>query len=527
MLPPIWSEIVLLLIIYFTIYIKLLVLNSEFLFLDIEKHLSINTSDIRLMVNQRSYLLINPPIDYFMLRKEFSMEAYLPPLGLLYIAKQLENRGQKVLVIDFIAEPFTEEKLQKLLENTDVVCITVTSQIASPAEKIVAFIKKTSPDIPVIIGGPHCTLQGSEVLQEINADIAVVGDGEKTINEILDVFDKKKTMAEVPGVFYRDAGEIKTGLPRCDIENLDQIPFPSRHLVQHYSYGKRQIAGVTFFAKGKITSMVATRGCPFRCRFCVSKSIFKNYRFRSTENVLKELEEIAQEYDSVFIVDDNFLIEKKRAEKIMDLLIEKKLHLDIWIAGIRVTDADKRLFQKMKKAGVKSIEFGIESGNQEVLDFYDKKITLDTIQKAVKLSKKTGFFTIGNFIIGAPIETEKHIEDTIRFAKKLNLDFAFFYPFMYMKGSVLWDDAVKKGIIKGNELFVMNNSRSGLGNFTMEELRNKITEAYRRFYFSPRYFLSQLIRQLFVYQNFRIFSTAIKLFLQQKDNSVFDSFDKS
>ena len=478
------------------------------------------------MVNQNSYLLINPPMDYTLLRKEFSMEAYLPPLGILYIAKQLETRNQIVKVIDFVAEPFSEEKLRNLLEKTTVVCVTVTSQIASSAQKLVAFIKTTTPEMPVIIGGPHCTLLGQQVLQQINADIAVMGDGEETINEIVDVFEQKKTLAEVHGVYYREAGIIKAGLPGYEIEDLDGILFPSRHLVQQYSYGKRQIAGVTFFAKGKITSMVTTRGCPFNCRFCVSKSIFQKYRSRSAENVLKELEEIAQDYDSVFIVDDNFLSEKKRAEQIMDLLIEKKLHLEIWIAGVRVTDADKYLFQKMKKAGVKSIEFGIESGNQEILDYYNKKITLSVIRNAVKLSKKTGFLTIGNFIVGAPLETEKHIEDTIRFAKELNLDFAFFYPFQYLKGSALWDDAVQKGIVDENELFVMNNTREGLGNFTLEEFRNKITEAYRRFYLTPRYFFSQLIRQLFVYRNFRIFSTGIKLFLQQKTGSVFDTFEK-
>ncbi len=466
-------------------------------------------------------------MDYSVLRKEFSMEAYLPPLGLLYIAKQLERRNQRVVLVDFVAEPFSEEKLQNLLKKTDVVCVTITTQIASSAKKLVAYIKKTSPNIIVIIGGPHCTLQGQQVLQEIHADIAVIGDGEETINELLDVFDEKKTLANVQGIYYRETGEIKAGLPAREIENLDTIPFPSRHLVQHYSYGKRQISGVTFFAKGQITSMVTTRGCPFNCRFCVSKSIFRNYRSRSTENVIEEFEEIAKEYDSVFVVDDNFLTDKKRAENIMDSLIEKNLDLEIWIAGVRVTDADEQLFQKMKKAGVKSIEFGIESGNQDVLDYYNKKITLDQIRKAVKLSKKTGFLTIGNFIVGAPIEMEKHIEDTIRFAKKLNLDFAFFFPFQYMKGSALWDDAVKKGIIKENELFVMNNSRGGLGIFTIEEFRNKITEAYRRFYFSPRYFFSQFIRQLFVYRNFRIFSTAIKLFLQQKRGSVFEFFEKS
>jgi len=454
------------------------------------------------------------------------MEAYLPPLGLLYIAKQLEKRGQKVTVIDFVAEAFTEEKLKQMLKNIDVVGVTITSQIASSAVKLVDFIKKTTPNTPVIIGGPHCTLQGRRALEEINANISVTGDGEETIGEILDVFDKKKTLDGVHGIFYRDTGEIKTGLPGYEIDDLDAIDFPSRHLVPQYSYGKRQIAGVTFFAKGKITSMVSTRGCPFHCRFCVSKSIFKKYRSRSAENVVREFEEISKEYDSVFVVDDNFLSEKKRAEKIMDLLIEKKLHLEIWIAGIRVTDADKNLFKKMKTAGVKSIEFGIESGNQKVLDYYDKKITLDAVRRAVKLSKKTGFLTIGNFIVGAPIETEEHIDDTINFAKKLNLDFAFFYPYSYLKGSALWEDALKKGIVKENDIFLMNNSREGLGNLSLEVFRNKITEAYRRFYFSPRYLFSQFIRQIFVYRNFRVFYAGLKLFLQQKEGSVFEFIEK-
>jgi anaerobic magnesium-protoporphyrin IX monomethyl ester cyclase len=473
----------------------------------------------------RSFLLLNPPMDYSLLRKEFSMEAYLPPLGLLYIARQLEKRGHHVTVVDFVAELFTEEKLNKLLETTDIVGVTITSQLASSAVKLVDFIKRTSPKTMVIIGGPHCTLQGKQALEEIKADISVTGDGEHTINEILDVLEKKKTYAEVHGILYRSGKEIKTGLPAYEIENLDEIEFPSRHLVSQYYYGKRQVAGVTFFAKGKITSMITTRGCPFHCRFCVSKSIFKKYRFRSPENVIREIEEIAKEYQSVFIIDDNFLSNKKHAEQIMDFLIEKKLKLELWVVGVRVTDADEALFKKMKKAGVKSIEFGIESGNQEILDYYDKRITLDQIRRAVKLSKKVGFLTIGNFILGAPIETEKHMEDSIVFAKELNLDFAFFYPYSYLKGSALWDDAFRDGIVKENDLFLMNNSRKGLGNMPLDVFRNKITEAYRRFYFSPRYILSQLFRQVFVYHNFRIFYAGLKLFLQQKKDSVFESMN--
>lgn len=465
-------------------------------------------------------------MDYNLIRKEFSMEAYLPPLGLLYIARPLEKRGHKVQVIDFVAETFTEDKLRQLLKKTDVVGITITSQVATSAAKLSNFIKETAPTIPIIIGGPHCTLQGKQVLKDISADIAVVGDGEETISEIVDVFEEKKKFADVRGIFYRENGEIKVGLPGCEIEKLDTIDFPSRHLITRYTYGKRTISGVTFFAKGNITSMVTTRGCPFRCRFCVSRSIFKKYRSRSAENVIRELEEIAQEYDSVFIVDDNFLSDKKRAEKIMDFLIEKRLKIEIWIAGIRVTDADKRLFKKMKKAGVKSIEFGIESGNQEVLDYYDKRITLDAVRNAVRLSKKTGFLTIGNFIIGAPIETEKHVNDSIAFAKELNLDFAFFYPYYYLKGSDIWEDAFKEGKIQEYELFPSPDLRRGLGNFTPEGFQQKIGEAYRRFYFSPRYVLSQFFRQLFVYRNFRVFKAGLKLFLEQGDENLFELGNK-
>jgi anaerobic magnesium-protoporphyrin IX monomethyl ester cyclase len=471
----------------------------------------------------RSVLLLNPPMDYSLIRKEFSMEAYLPPLGLLYIAKQLEKRGYQASVVDFVAEPFSEEKLKQYLNSVEIVGITITSQIASSAVKLVDFIKRVAPNTTVIIGGPHCTIQGEYALQEMSADISVTGDGEQTINEILDVLEKKKTLAEVHGIFYRDATGIKAGLPGYEIENLNDIEFPSRHLVSRYAYGKRQIAGVTFFAKGKITSMVTTRGCPFRCRFCVSKSIFKKYRIRSAANVIQELEEIAKEYDSVFIVDDNFLSNKKHVGKIMDFLIEKKLPLEIWIAGVRVTDADEQLFKKMRKAGVKSIEFGIESGNQEILDYYDKKITLDQIRRAVKLSKKAGFLTIGNFIMGAPIETEKHMDDSINFARELNLDFAFFFPYSYLKGSSLWEDAFAQGIVQEHDMFLMNNSRDGVGTIPLEVFRNKITEAYRRFYFSPRYLLSQLYRQVFVYRNFRVFYAGLKLFLQQKQGSVFES----
>jgi anaerobic magnesium-protoporphyrin IX monomethyl ester cyclase len=410
--------------------------------------------------------------------------------------------------------------LKRALSKIDIVGMTVTSQIATSAAKITDLIKSFNPNIKVIIGGPHCTIQKNEALNEIKADISVIGDGEKVILEIVNALDGKKKLSQVNGIFYREMGVIKKGLPAIEIEDLDSLDFPSWHLIKNYNYGKEALTGVTALARGKITSIMTTRGCPFNCRFCVSKSIFKRCRLRSAENVVKELEEISKEFDTVFAVDDNFLMNKERAYKIMDALIEKNLDLDIWIAGIRVTDADKELFKKMKKAGVKSLEFGIESGNQEILDYYNKKITLKKVKEAVKLSKKTGFLTIGNFILGAPCETDDHIDDSIKFAKKLNLDFAFFYSFSLLKGSKLWEDAFKAGKIEENEMFIPCDKERGIGIFTPDELRERIQFAFKSFYFSPKYLISQFFRSMFRYGNFRVFKAGIKLIFEQREETI-------
>jgi anaerobic magnesium-protoporphyrin IX monomethyl ester cyclase len=279
-------------------------------------------------------LFISPPMDYNVLKKEYSFGAYMPPLGLLYLASPLEKKGHKIVVIDFIAEQYSDKKLKEEVSKVGIVGITITSQVASSAKKIIDLIKNFYPKKIVIIGGPHCTIQGQEVLNEMNADISVVGDGERVIVDIVNALNGNSDLSKICGIFYRENGKIKSGLPPIEIDDLDSLDFPDRNLIKHYSYGKETITGITYFAKGNITTIMTSRGCPFNCKFCVSKSIFKKCRFRSAENVVKELEEVSKNYESVFVVDDNFLMDKKKAHKIMDILIEKNLDLDIWISGV-------------------------------------------------------------------------------------------------------------------------------------------------------------------------------------------------
>lgn len=449
-------------------------------------------------------LLINPPLDFDIYENEFGRLVYrstMPNLGLLYTAKTLEDEGHNVEVIDFEAENFTEEKINNYVNSISAIGITINAYTLKNSAKIASLFKQKDKNLSIIIGGPLCSIQPKQTLIDSNADICVKGEGEKVVGKIVEAIEGKGKFDQIPGIFYKKNGTIKNGPPPEIIKDLDSISFPARHLVEKYEYGL--IAGISA-TKRKVASMVTTRGCPYGCKFCCVTTISKSYRMRSIENVMEEFEELNNKYKSVFILDDNFLIDKKRAIKIMDLIIQKKYDFEFWVAGIRADAADEELFRKMKKAGVKTIGIGIESGNQDVLDFYNKRITIDDIRRAVKLSRKVGFYTQGNFIVGAPIETKYHLEKTFKMAKKLPLDIAFFSSLQYYKGSKLWEDALHEGKVKENEYLIRADSKRGLSNFTYEELEKWCNEASTRFFMRPKFFVDQVI-QSFIRNDFSIF----------------------
>jgi len=376
--------------------------------------------------------------------KQFKTKAIIyPPVGLLYIGRSLEDEGHNVEIIDFNTEKHPKETLIKSLPSADAVGISIYTMTHREAAHIAQLIKEINPDIPIIIGGPHCTYHPDKALSDIPAaDICVEGEGEFVIKDIMKVLNGTKKLSEVPGVQYRKEGKIKVGKPVKIIMDLNSISFPARHLIDKYEYGKLDN---TNFYKQKFTAMITSRGCPFKCRFCTRKNFsLKKFRVRTAENVINELKEINEKHGSVMIVDDNFLLDKKRVHRILDGIIKNGIDMEIYIEGARVDSADRNLYKKMKKAGVKHLYFGIESGNQDVLDLYQKEITLPQIRKAINLSREMNFFTIGNFILGAPIETKKHLEQTIKFACSLPLDIAIFNPLFYLRGSDLWLEAVKR-----------------------------------------------------------------------------------
>ncbi len=440
------------------------------------------------------FLLIRPGN-----QKEDSKYVITPPLGLLYLGAILENEGHNVEILDYYVKNISKGQLKNSLISSDVVGMTIqTIDFKSPND-ISKMIKDLDSDMPLIIGGPHCTFVKDHSLKDIPlADISVIGEGEHVILDLAKFLQGKKNLSDIHGIYYRNNGLISSGKPVEVIEELDSLPFPARHLVEKYEYGNSPFGHPH---KGNMTSLISSRGCPCRCRFCTRYANFIDgwgYRQRSAENIIREFAEIDEMYSLIYIVDDNFLADKKRAHEIFDGLIKMGKEIEIVIYGARVDSADKELYHKMKKAGVKYIYFGIESGNQEVLDYYNKNITLSQIRNAVKLSRKMNFVTMGGFIFGAPIEAEKHIENTIKFACSLPLDFAEFVPLKYTKGSQMWNEAVEDNKISDDPdtFFTFADKDEGLGNFTRNELLEYTIKAFHRFYNRPSYLINQIYRSI-------------------------------
>jgi len=428
---------------------------------------------------------------------DFMTPSFYPPLGLQYIASSLEHAGHQAEIIDISVDPDPFNNIKNAIPSADVIGMSVYYNDYQCVADLTDIIHKEDSDIPMFIGGPHCTFLRERALADIpRAEISVAGEGEKVIIDILKYFQGQKQLADIPGIHYRENGKIKKGKPIEIIKDLDSIHFPARHLVQKYDYGK---VNNLYPFKPKLTSMITSRGCPFKCKFCARYGNVIDgwgFRQRSAENIIEEIFKITKDHRSVTIVDDNFLVDLKRANKILDTIIDSKLKLNILVEGARVDSASRELYKKMKKANVKLVGYGIESGNQDVLDYYNKGFKLEQARKAVKLGSEMGFITLATFILGAPIETRQHIENTINFACSIPLDVAFFLPLYYQMHSQIWREAVKEGKIRADEYNPPADKSRGLSQFSTKELVDFSNEGSRRFYMRPKYMFGEIYRSL-------------------------------
>ncbi len=392
----------------------------------------------------------------------------LPPLGISYIAEVLQKNSHKVEILDI----GFEKKIN--LENVDFIGITATTLIYLDAKSIIKKIKKINPEIPIIIGGTHASILPDFVLKDSDADAVVVGEGEFIFLEIAN----KNIKAE--GIIYAPI-----------VNNLDDIPFLTYSYLDIKKYFNYEGTDrIRWSLPQPSIAMVGTRGCPYSCTFCASKSLFgKIVRFRSVENIMEEIDFLIKKHKikSIYFYDDTLTLRKKWMDELCNELKKRDLK---WICGTRVDAVDKKMLIKMKNSGCKYISYGVESGSNRMLkDVIKKGVTIEKAEEIIKLTDKIGIGIIANYMFGIPGETEEDLKLTLKAVKRIPADAAEFSIFIPLPGTELATN------LDWTQYSSKENPYHVKSKIHTEEFSEKIayyhSKSIKSFYFSPKFLMRQ------------------------------------
>jgi radical SAM superfamily enzyme YgiQ (UPF0313 family) len=423
-----------------------------------------------------------------------------PPLGILYLAAVLKERGIEVSALDQPAKGFTVEETVNWVEkeNPDILGFSTFASSGRTAALISNKVKDKNPNITTVFGNYYATFNPERILRKYpSVDIIVRGEGENTTLELVNCLGNKGKLKEVRGITFKNGENIVSTLDQPLIKDLDSLPFPGRELIDDEYHSI--IAGATVAPK-KFTSIVSSRGCVYRCRFCSCRQFARSiWRPRSVQNTLEELHFLASEgYEQFIFVDDSFTLNQKRVIKLCREMRKEKIDMD-WICEGRVDNCSYEMLREIAKAGCKILYFGIESANQRILNYYNKQTTPQQSETAVKTARKAGIdVLVGSFIVGAPDETREEIQNTIEFTKKIPIDLPQFNILGVFPGTDIWNEFETNELLKGGEYWETGVAVSKICPTAVphDEIKHMIHEAFYHFIRRPSFLLEQMARTL-------------------------------
>jgi len=418
--------------------------------------------------------------------KELLVIPPLPPSDLMYLAAVAEKAGLQAKIHDYSQGGDLIEDLKEF--QPDYLLINAATPTLEHDLLSLKVAKEIVSDVVTIAKGAAFLTLAKEVLENHKElDMVIFGEAEETLREILE----EKPKNEILGLYYRDDLLINFTGVRPFIENLDEITFPARHLVDNTIYRRPD--------NNKVQAVIkVSRGCPFHCFFCLATPVSgAKVRRRSVENIIAELKECVEKYNitNFLFWSDIFNIDKEWTLNLCNTIIESGLKIT-WSANTRADTADLEMAQMMYKSGCRLVSIGVESGSQYMLEKMGKKITLEDVRRTVKTFKKAKIRIYNYFVIGLPWESEETAEETIKLAIELNSDFISFYTATPLPGSRFYDYA------KANNLFDKNTSFESAYFYpavnthflTKERVFELHKSAIKRFYLRPLYILKMLFK---------------------------------
>ncbi len=351
------------------------------------------------------FLLINP---HYPLSENPS-----PPLGLAYLAAVLEKAGVEVKVLDFVVNPYSKGFMESVIHSymPDVVGATSVTMSFNNAIAVIKDVKSITPDLLTVMGGPHVSFCAEDMMNaHPELDLVVMGEGEDTIIELIDAINNKKAWNDIRGITYRNGNEIVETGRRTTWVDVNSLPAPARHLLPLGRYRALNMS----------ISMTTSRGCPFKCIFCVGrKMVGAKVRYRNPKDVVDELEYLSSlGFPQINIADDLFTANKRHCFDVCDEIIRRNF-MPKWSSFARVDTVSVDVLKKMKQAGCTAVSFGVESGNPEILKTIKKGITLEQVIAGVEMCNEAGIIPQASFILGLPGETPETMDESVAFGEKL------------------------------------------------------------------------------------------------------------
>ena len=360
----------------------------------------------------------------------------LVPVGLLSLDALLRDLGHEVTLANFSGHDWKQvrQALKKL--HPALVGISQFTHNRVDSLRLAQLAKELDPGCRVVLGGPHATHACLEILADQPAvDAVVLGEGEETLKELLEVVAAGGSLASVAGIAYREAGEPVRSAPRAAIEDLDALPI----------VGTRIGASIGVDYRRQLEFIITSRGCPASCLFCSSPLFWgKGVRFRSPASVVAELRTLRERYGLVYFSfrDDTFTADRGRVLEICRLLEAARLGI-LWNCQSRVTAVDEEMLIAMKRAGCECIQFGVESGSPAVLKALGKRITPADVERAADAVRRVGINLSIYLITGVPGEAESDLQETVRLIGRIRPQDGQVSPLVYYPGTQLFARAVR------------------------------------------------------------------------------------
>lgn len=434
-------------------------------------------------------LLINSPIILYKNKEEKEKfkshggdESSYYPLNILYLASYLEKKGHSVKVLDTSAMGYTLWDIVAEIHKDTPKIIGISAMTASiqSALTLGKYLKKCFLDIPVGIGGVHVTIDPTFIDRYPIFDFCVLGEGEITLEYIVTQIKK--------------GDKIKKLYVGRQTEDLDELPFPARHLIDYSIYKREEQMSWEIPAAGILSS----RGCPYNCIFCCIPAKGKKVRFRSAKNIVDEMESVYEQCKGSYsFVDDCFIINRERTIGLCKEIIKRKLKTK-FIASSHADRLDEETASYLSRVGCTDLYFGIESGSERIRNqVIGKRLSDRSIRNTMGLCKKYGITSNLFLMAGFPTETKQEINETINFGLKVEADNIGIHITCPLPGSQLYQYCLEHKYIEKTMIDNFIQGKLGKGmrgvyplfipmGMTLENLVNAKKQTYRKFYLHPR-----------------------------------------